>query len=318
MSVEILRFGDDAAWLGKRGIDVTSSDIPALAGVSRYRSAFRVYAEKAKLIDRDRTDTNLMQRGRWLEGSVLTALAEREPTWTIRACLPRVYVRDPALRLGATPDAVAVDPARPGIGNVECKVVSAPAYRSGWMATGSPVPPLDYQLQTLTQALLMDTAWSVVVALVIDTFSAELVVCPIERHAGAEQRIRDLARDFWRNLAAGRFPHPDYGRDVETIDAMHPRATVKTVDMRGSNRFGAALAERAIALADKKAAETRLDALDAEIKHAMGDAEEAFVNGWAVTWRLQERKAFEVKAAAFRKLSIRDHRPKEEEIAEND
>lgn len=294
-----------------RAQDVTASDVAPLAGVGAKggRTAFRVYLEKAGLISPDGADTNLMWRGRLLEPAVMAAVGEEQPGWTIKPA--GVYVRDPLIRLGATPDAVAVDPKRPGVGNIECKVISRPVFEEHWRAEdGSVAPPIYYQLQALTQATLMDTSWSMLAALVLSTFSAELFVVEIERHIGAEERIRSLASEFWANLAAGKFAAPDYSRDAETISELHAEVRRKVIDLRGDNRLPAALAEREAAVVARKEAESRVKELDAEIKHKLGDAEEALVNGWRVSWKEQHRAGYVVEPTSFRRLTIKaEERP---------
>jgi hypothetical protein len=197
MTVEVHPVTDRASWLARRTQDVTASDVAPLAGVGPKggRTAYRVYLEKAGLITPDEADSNLMWRGRLLEPAVIAAVAEREPEWTIKPA--GVYVRDSVIRLGATPDAVALNPKRPGIGNIECKVVSRPVFEEHWRADdGSVRPPLYYQLQTLAQATLMDAQWSQLAALVIATFSVELFVIDIDRHEPAETRIRNISASF--------------------------------------------------------------------------------------------------------------------------
>ena len=129
MTVERIPIADRPSWLAMRSRDLTASDIGAVAGLDKHKSAFRVYAEKSGLIP-GAADNNIMRRGRWLEAAVVEALKDERPTWKLQRA--GVYLRDPELRLGATPDAVAIDPERPGIGMVQIKVVSKPAYESGW------------------------------------------------------------------------------------------------------------------------------------------------------------------------------------------
>jgi predicted phage-related endonuclease len=314
MTVEVHPVTDRASWLARRTQDVTASDVAPLAGVGPKggRTAYRVYLEKAGLITPDEADSNLMWRGRLLEPAVIAAVAEREPEWTIKPA--GVYVRDSVIRLGATPDAVALNPKRPGIGNIECKVVSRPVFEEHWRADdGSVRPPLYYQLQTLAQATLMDAQWSQLAALVIATFSVELCVIDIDRHEPAETRIRNISAEFWRNLGAGRFAPPDFSRDGETIDELHSEVRRTVVDLRGDNRLPAALAERAAVVAARKEADKRVKELDAEIKHKIGDAEEALVNGWRLTWKQVHRAGYSVEPTDFRKLGIKNLSPQGEE-----
>src|SRR5579885_1406893 len=172
MTVERIPITSRDEWLAMRRNDVTASDVAAVCGVDPQRTALQVYAEKIGIFA-GRPDEAIMRRGRWLEPAVIEALADLRPEWETRRA--RVYLRDDTIRIGASPDVVAIDPERDGVGNVQCKVVARPVFLRDWCHDGNgdgPVAvPLAYQLQTLTEAMLMGATWAVVAALVIDTYS---------------------------------------------------------------------------------------------------------------------------------------------------
>lgn len=300
MAVEAIRIQDRATWLQLRTQDLTASDIAAVAGVDHRRTPLAVWAEKVGLVP-GTADNVMMRRGRWLEPAVVEAMRERHPTWTIKRS--GVYLRDPDLRMGATPDAIAEDPERKGIGAIQCKVVSRPIYEAEWEDGRA---PLKFEIQTLSEAMLLEAEWAVVAALVIGTYSAELVEHEVPRHVGAEDRIRGIVRTFWEDIAAGRQPRADYARDAETIDTlnreMRPGATV---DLTGDNRMPALLAEREIAKAAEKAAREEAKRIEAEIAEKIGAAEEAILPGWKVTRRTQFRDEYVSPAVSFRRLYVK-------------
>ena len=193
---------DRDSWLALRSLDLTASDIGAAVGIDPYKSRLALYAEKTGML-LPQADNNAMRRGRWLEAAVLSAIREENPDWEVRPA--GIYLRDPALRLGATPDALAVTD-EPGITNIQCKVVNRPGYERDWVDG----PPLHYQLQTLAEGMLLRADRSLVAALVIDTYSADLYLHPVPRHEAAEARVEASALLFWADVAAGRQPPPDY------------------------------------------------------------------------------------------------------------
>ena len=291
---------DRSSWLAMRSQDLTASDIGAVIGVDPYRSALRVYAEKAGEIGAE-GETNIMRRGRWLEAATLEALREELPGWRIERA--GVYLRDPDVRLGGTPDALAEDPEHPErLLNVQMKVVSRPAYERDW-ADG---PPLGYQLQTLAEGFLLDADRSLLAALVIDTYSADVFVHEVPRHAAAEQKIREIAAEFWQNIAAGRRPVPDYGKDADTIAAMFPRQEPgKVLDLTGDNRLIEILPQREFLKDRIDGDRKQLEALDAEVKYKLGDAETAELPGWRLTFREEHRKEYTVAASSRRVLRVK-------------
>ena len=166
MTVERIPIESRDAWLELRRQDVTASDVAAVCGVDPRKTPLQVYAEKLGLIPQQ-IDNQIMRRGRWLEAAFIEALADKQSQWETRRA--KIYLRDPAIRIGATPDIVAIDPEREGIGIIQCKVVSRPVFRSQWLDEGEgPITaPLSYQLQTLTESMLANVDWAVIAALIV-------------------------------------------------------------------------------------------------------------------------------------------------------
>ena len=307
MTVERIPITSRDEWLAMRRNDVTASDVAAVCGVDPQRTALQVYAEKIGIFA-GRPDEAIMRRGRWLEPAVIEALADLRPEWETRRA--RVYLRDDTIRIGASPDVVAIDPERDGVGNVQCKVVARPVFLRDWCHDGNgdgPVAvPLAYQLQTLTEAMLMGATWAVVAALVIDTYSADLVVEPVELHAGAWDQIRAAVSRFWADVAAGQQPRADYERDAAIIREIYPRDDGGILDLSSDNMLPPLLAERRVLKQEIAERERRVDAIDTEVKAKLGAASEATLPGWKISYRLQKRAEMIIPAKEFRTLRIRE------------
>jgi len=285
------------SWLLLRSEDLTASDVGAAAGVDPYKSPLTLYAEKTGAI-LPVGENPLLRRGRWLEPAVLQAIKETHPTWEVRTV--GMYYRDPDLHLGATPDAVAVTD-QPGVTNVQCKVVGPKAYLAHW----SDGPPMNYLLQTMTEAMLMDADQSILAALVIDSYSADLYLHEVPRHPGAEQRIREIAKEFWTNVREGKRPAPKMPGDGDVIEALYPVAKQEPVlDLAGDNMLRELLAERHDLKLDMKEAEERIDEIDSEVKGKLGEYEQAVLPGWKISWPTQHRREYTVPAKSFRRLTI--------------
>lgn len=298
--IETIPIDGRAEWLALRRRDLTASDVAAVAGVDPMRTPLRAYMEKLGLLP-EGPESVIMRRGRWLEAATVEALRERYPEWDIRRA--KVYLRDPDIRLGATPDAVATAPERDGVGIIQCKAVARPEFKAKW-ADG---PPLKFELQTLTEAMLAGAAWCILAVLIVDTYGAELEVFEVTRHAGAEDRIRALAVQFWANVEAGRMPAPDYAEDSDLIDAMHPEVKRAWIDLAGDKRLPEQLNKRAFFVDVRDKAQLIIGRIDARVKHLMGDAEEGVLPGWKITWKEQERNG-----SRFRVLRVKDQRERDE------
>src|SRR5690348_5406223 len=248
------------AWLEMRKRDVTASDVASIAGVG-YKSALAVWGEKKGLIA-PTADNAILRRGRWFEPAIWMALKERFPTWELRPA--KIYLRSPSLRLGATPDAVAIDPDRDGIVLIQGKVVSKPIFDRDWAADnahGAEVP-LGYQLQTLTETMLAEKAYGqkvhpILAALVVDTFSAELYPIPVQRHPDAEQKILATVGKFWADFDAGRQPLVDPTQDHDTIKALYPIDNGTTIDLTADNSMPILMDRRALLSEEIKVRETQ-------------------------------------------------------------
>ena len=297
-----------AEWLARRSLDLTASDIGAAIGRDRFKTPLALYAEKTGDL-MPAADNAAMRRGRWLESAVLSALRDEHPDWEIRPV--GLYYRDPSLRLGATPDFVGLTD-QPGVTNIQAKVVSRPIFDRDW----SDGPPMSYVLQTLTETMLMDAQQGLVAALVIDTYSADLQTFPVPRHAGAEAKVREIAADFWKNVATGKRPAVDASRDAELIEAMYPLPTVPdALDLSRDNMAAALLPEWYALKTGMAIDKKRLGEIETEIKAKLGDHERATLPGWAISWKAQTRAEHVVKASTFRVLRISEIDEEEQERA---
>src|SRR5262249_15904964 len=213
-----------------------------------------------------------------------------------------VYLRDPVRRFGGTPDFMlrAPDGSR---GVMQAKTVNAYAFRRYWTETE---PPFWVQLQTLTEAMLTQSSFAWIAALVTDNF--DLHCYPLPRVASAEKRILEAVADFWKCVEDGRVPDPDYTRDARLITAMNAHTVRgKTIDLRHDNHLPELLDERARLKQEINDREDRCEEVEREMKGKIGDAEAALITGWRVTCKEIHVKAYEkkVEAYSYRKLAAK-------------
>lgn len=283
-------------WLALRRRDVTASDVGAVCGCSPYKTAMRVWAEKAGEIE-DEDETPAMRRGRWLEPAVLKACRD-EAGW-LSITEPHVYLRDPAARLGATPDAIGTD--SEGSFIVQAKVISPPVFARDW----GDEPPLHYQLQTLTEAMLWGAPRAFLAVLVSDGFAADLHTFPVARHAGAEAKIREAVAKFWAEVDAGVAPSVDYSRDGEVLRALFPpRDDAPAADFSRDNRMSTLLNDRASMKAAIAKLTDGVEEIDAEIVHKLNGATKATCAGWRITHSMTNRKAYTVPEKSYPVLRV--------------
>lgn len=290
-------------WLQWRRQYLCASDVGAAAGVDEYRTALSVYAEKAGLI-MNAPDSPLLRRGRNFEAAAIAYLVEDHPDWRISQ--PHVFLFNNEFRIACTPDAIVETPDRPGITNCQIKTVAKPAFEK-WNGE----PPASYSLQVATENMLLDAVHGILAVLVVDTYSAELEIFDIPRHAAAEAKIREFSLDFWKNLEDGKFPPPDFKRDHSTIAEMNAHGVPDSViDLTGDNLLNEMLEKREMLKANIADMEADVAACDAEIRHKLGEFERAEFPGWKITLREQVRKSYVVPEWSGRVLRVRREREK--------
>ena len=257
MTVERYPITTRNEWLQWRQGFLGASEVPAAAGLDEYRSPLSLYAEKTGLTS-GVAETPAMRRGRLLEGAAIEYLQEEHPDW--RIVRPNIFVFEPELGLSCTPDALVELPDAPDeLINCQIKIVSRPRFED-WNGR----PPIGYQIQTTCENMLLGAARGILCVLVLTAYDAELHLFDVPRHAEAELRIREIAREFWDNIAAGRRPAADYARDAETIAAMFPpdKAVPVPLDLTGDNRLPTLLEQREKAKATERAAVAESKAIE--------------------------------------------------------
>lgn len=281
--------------------DVTASVVPALFGLHPYVTPLKLYLMHSGIEFPDQSDNPVLRRGRLLEGAVGLAVAEQRPDWTVSK--NEFYFHDPDLRLGATPDFFLEGDPR-GLGVLQTKTVAPAIFDREW--EGGRTVPFWIVLQTLTECLLTDAAFGVVAAMRVDAFDLYVAILDIPRHPAAEDKIIVAVKQFWDDVANGREPGPDYGRDANLLAVIAPRAVKdKTIDLSGENELPGLLDQRAQLKEQIKAYQKRVDEIDAEFKFKLRDAERAVgLSDWSISFKNQHRNQYTVPESDFRVLRI--------------
>lgn len=309
MKIDRIPFTTREAWLASRGQDVTASTAGALLGEHEYMTAFELWALKSGLLDEDPTETPAMRRGRLLEDDALQMLAEDRPTWRVEAG-GNDYLRAPAVRIGATPDAYATDPERPGRGVVQVKTTSDLIFRRKWKdEDGGLRLPIWIAVQAIVEAKLTGATWACVALLVVG-HGLDLHVIEIPLHAGIWDRLVAEADAFWARVDCGEPPAANYARDGDTIaELWPPDAAGEPVDLTADNRLPELVDERDAIAARAKADKERRAAIDAEIVEKLAGAPVGrLADGREITRTLQRRAEHTVKASTFAVIRIRNAR----------
>jgi hypothetical protein len=296
-------------WLALRRQDVTASVVGCLLGVHEYQTPYGLWALKTGAVVEDPEETGPMRRGRLLEPVAVAMLREERPAWQVKPA--GVYMRDPVARLGATPDVLASDPERPGIGIVQIKTVEPGVFRRKWRDDeGEVTPPLWIAVQAIVEAHLAGAQWAAVAAMTVG-FGVDLHVVPVPIHAGVVERTYAAVADFWRMVAEDRAPDPDYGRDLRLVETLFAGRDEIT-DLSADNALPALADEREAISSAKSTIEERLKEIKAEFLVKLAGAEAGRIaDGRLITARRVERKGYEVKPSSYVSVTVKKARTME-------
>ena len=296
--IERFRADDRAAWLAMRQADVTASVIAALIGEHPYMTRFGLYALKTGQIADVEVDPVVtgasvslppMLRGTVLEPVAPTLVRMLRPGWLIEPC--GWYYRDAAVRIGATPDFVAFDPDRSGVGSIQVKTTDGATFRKIWRTDDGLVePPLFIVVQAIVEAVLTGASWAEVAVLVTGA-TLDLHLVPIPLHIGVMDRLRAETAVFWRAVDRQQPPEVDYGRDADVLAAMYRDDNGREIDLTSVSHLPELLERRGVLKSEIKVRSEEVEAIDAEFKARIGPNEAALIAGnRCATWRIEHRR----------------------------
>lgn len=307
-----IEFATDAEWHALRAEDVTSTESPALFGLSPYLTEYELHWRKREPSAVQMEPTERMTWGLRLQGAIAAGVAE-DRHWLIEDQSRRYYRHPRAPRMGCSLDYIVEDVARLGDvrGIMEVKNLDALTYRDGWTLheDGEIEAPAHIEMQVQHQLEVTGLNWAAIVALVGGNTARVLIR---ERDDEIGRRIVSAVAAFWRAVDTATPPPPDFGRDAEFVRArcqtVRPRP--EPVDLRANNRLAEVCAAYKRAAAAEKAAKTEKDAAGAEILTLIGDAEKAMAVGFNISAGIVPGAHIEFDRAPSRRLTVTPRKEK--------
>ena len=275
---------------------VGSSEVAALFNLSPHATRLELYLRKrGELPEPDLSAYEPAIWGLALEAAIGQAVGERMG-WSVRKV--RRYVVHPEVEgMGCSLDFEVVNHRR-GAGVLEIKTVDRLAFRH-WQGGR---PPIHYELQLQHQLACTRRAWGAIGVLVGGN---ELRVTPYERHHGAIARIEREVEVFWREVAEGRAPRPDYHADLATLTALYRHAARGSfLDLRKSARARQLCEEHTAAAEAERAARQRREAAKAELLDLIRDAETVWADGFRISAGTVEGGPVQYVRDAYRSLRV--------------
>lgn len=285
---------DRAQWLGARTLGIGASEMPAVMGVSRWKSALHVYADKIGAFE-GLDAGELSEAAYW--GLRLEKMVAEE--FTVRTGIQHRW-HGRLLRSKRYPWALATLDAEALDEPLECKTGNQ--YLLSHWADGT---PFDYQIQAQQQMLVTGAARCRVACLI---GGQRFMWDTVERDETLIRRVILHGDEFWDRVRDRNPPPPD-GSDssFEALDALH-RVHAGAVELPGEL---IELDDEMRALkARKKECTKRIDHIDAQIRAAIGSAEQGrLANGTVYTIAKVKRAGYECPPSEYTQL--RRKAPKE-------
>jgi putative phage-type endonuclease len=217
MALEFITPADKQHWLELRSKDLTSTEVPALFGLSPYITKFELFHNKFNGVITEIQETERMGWGNRLERVIGETIIE-EQLWTGEPM--KDYARDTDLRIGTSFDFFITTEDGPGI--LEIKNVDQFAFHRSWISDGdnTEAPPhIEIQLQH--QMLVSGRKFGVIGALVGGN---RLVLIKRQADEGIQNAIIEESKKFWQSITENQAPVPDFQRDAKFISSLYKHA----------------------------------------------------------------------------------------------
>lgn len=264
MHIETLIFDNEQDWLSARVRDVTSTEVAALFGLSKYATLYELWHRKRNQEQLSLTDNDDMKLGRYLQDGIAKFYGEKYG-WKVRP-MAGVYKRIPDLRLAASYDFEVNCPER-GLGILEIKKVRYNIYKTEWLEGEA---TSDIELQSQTQMLVGNYQWCAIAPLVGGNASELLYRKP---DLELQESIKAEVANFWQTVDNNAEPLPVMPDDADYIIKQHKVVNDKLeVDLSTNNQLQELITRYRVAGEAKRDAEQAMKVVKAEILPLIGAA----------------------------------------------
>jgi putative phage-type endonuclease len=292
---------DNDNWLALRTKDLTSTDSPAMVGISPYLTPYELWHRKNDGIAVVIEENERMYWGTVLQDAIAEGIAKQNG-WKVKR-MPNYY-RIPELRLGTSLDFGIMDGNAfiddECIAGLEIKNVDSLQFKKEWLVNDKKQIEAPYHIEMQVQHQLLVMGWKFMyIGVLIGGNRLELIKRTPDPKV--QEAILTNAANFWKSIDEKNPPAPDFDTDADFIAKLCGYAEPgKVVDV-SSDEAIIALAGEYLSLKEvSKGNEKRCDSIKAEILVRLGDAEKALAPTFSIsagvtapTWvEAYERKGF--------------------------
>lgn len=207
---------DEAAWLEKRRAYVTSTEVSALYGLSKWKTAFELWHNKRGTLPEEKIEGNFITFGKIMEQPIVEMIKIGHPEWLIEPFPYFMY--DDTDKIGSSFDRLIHIQGKTGL--LEIKTISYAKFMEDFIehedGTIEATPMYEVQMQTELE-VAGDYDFIVMAAFIADTRQLKYIMRQRDREVGNE--IRAAVREFWSMPEA---PEPEWERDKSVIAKVAP------------------------------------------------------------------------------------------------
>jgi putative phage-type endonuclease len=279
-------------WLEERKTGIGASEAAAVLGLSRWKTALHVQAEKLHGVN-PTEETEIMELGLAMEPVILVRYRQKTGK-EARLSEPWTITRSRQLDwMTASIDGWAEDPLHP----LEMKHVLFP-HLPEWGEENTDSIPTEYVIQAQHQMAVTDAEY---VEFPVLMFGKLRIYC-VKRNEGLIAGIIEREQEFWEKHIVRKEPvNPDFEhpRTLDLMKALHPEVDeLAIIDL---DAHAAALAERYRELSRVyNEAEKAKKAIQAQLLSIMGDAALGILpDGKRITRKMVHKKAHSVKESNY-------------------
>lgn len=290
---------DKMEWLKLRRNYITGTDIAAIMGYSKYKSAYQVY--KDKTADEIETFSNIpMEIGSYLEPYIRSKVADL--IFEKEGILPKVHEIENMLEskemyvAGGNIDGVIEFENELAV--LEIKTVSEMAAAE-W--DGDNVPD-SYYFQCMWYLYLTGLQKCYIVYLV---GNRKIDYKVIPRNDEIIENMAEVAAQFWEHNVTAKIPPMMSFADTETLEKEYPQEEPGEVKS-GDDETAEVVKLWREAETEKKKLDAKIEECKNRIKAFMGTAETAIFGIDKVTWKTQKKDGYFVKPSETRVLRFKE------------
>lgn len=254
-------------WLAERRLCITSTDIAAICGLSRYRSAYNVWADKVGLAGEGKEPTPAMEWGTKLEPVIADHFSAQHPEIHLQK---GEFVRDEWI--GGTPDYISSCDF-----GLECK--TAGSRMAGYWGAADDAIPTEYLCQIHWLALATRRSQWVCAVLIGGQEYREYSVNISQELC---LLLKKKATSFWFTYVTTKRVPPLVALDNDHIVRMFPSANDSLISP--DEQTDEMVKELLLLQSEIGEKETRVKELQVQIKSFIGEKKGILSDNYKVLW----------------------------------